>query len=595
MKAKCISPGPKYTLNPGCKISVDGQDILCYNKYNKLKRGAAVNAWQKYYPRPQMRRSSFFSLCGGAWTLDGQPIAIPFPPQSALSGFSGTVGEQLHYLCRFTLPEGFCKQDERVLLHLGAVDQMAGVKVNGVQVAYHEGGYLPFTAEVTRALRSGENLLEVNAVDRLERDLPYGKQSKSPGGMWYTPVSGIWQSVWLEAVPDRYIRALRITPDLTGFDLMVDSDEAECEVQVRMGGAEVAKVVFPLTGQPRRIDIPEEQRYLWTPEEPALYDLVIRAGKDTVRSYAALRTVEIREDRGGVPRVCLNGQPLFMNAVLDQGYFPDGIFLPETPEEFERDVRRMKVLGFNMLRKHVKIEPECFYHACDRLGMLVMQDMVSSGPYSWLMDTALPTIGFKWTPHLPLRPRCKAYYEQTARETIAHLYNHPCIIAYTIFNEGWGQFEADRMYRLLKELDPTRFYDAASGWFEPKETDVDSRHVYFRNKRLKPGKRPLFLSECGGYTRAIEGHRWNPEKTYGYGKTETAEQLTDAIALMYARMVEPAIAAGLCGVVYTQLSDVEEEINGLYTYDRQVCKVDPERMRHILRSAEEKLRRSVEM
>ena len=554
-----------------------------------------MNAWQAYYPRPQMRRESFLSLCTPGWTLEGQPINVPFAPQSPLSGYEGPVGERLHYERRFTLPEGFRREDERVILHLGAVDQLAGVKVNGVQVAYHEGGYLPFEADVTDAIQPGENLLEVDAVDRLDRDIPYGKQSRTPGGMWYTPVSGIWQSVWLEAVPVKHIRSLRITPDLTGIELEVDSDAPHCDVTVRLGAEVVARASWSLTGKPRRIEIPAKSRRLWSPQSPTLYDVVIRAGQDEVSSYFALRTVEIRPDRNGVQRVCLNGQPIFLNGVLDQGYFPEGIYLPETPMEYERDVLRMKKLGFNMLRKHIKVEPECFYHACDRLGMLVMQDMVSGGPYSWLMDTALPTVGFKRTIHLPLSQRYKTCFERQARETVAHLYNHPCIIAYTIFNEGWGQFEPERLYRSLKSADPTRFWDVASGWFEPKETDVDSRHVYFRNKRLRPGKRPMLLSECGGYARAIPEHLWRQEASYGYGKTDTEEQLTAAIALMYGEMVTPAIPLGLCGVVYTQLSDVEEEINGLYTYDRQVCKVDADKMRLIMQEAEETLNRNSEL
>jgi len=549
-------------------------------------------AWQSYYPRPQLRRESFHSLCGCSWTLDGQPIALPFPPQSPASGWQGQVGDQLHYETVFTLPQGFCPAGYRVLLHFGAVDQLADVTLNGQHVAHHEGGYLPFEADVTGALLPGENRLAVDATDRLDRDLPYGKQSKKPGGMWYTPVSGIWQSVWLEAVPEEYIRSLRITPDLTGIDLLVESSADRCEVEVTLEGKPVTAASFALTDKPCRVEIPPEHRRLWTPDDPCLYDLTIRAGKDEVRSYFALRTVEIRPDEKGVRRVYLNGHPIFLNGVLDQGYYPEGVFLPETPEGFERDVLRMKALGFNLLRKHVKIEPEVFYHACDRLGMLVMQDMVNNGPYSWLMDTALPTIGVKYTPHLPLSRRCKRCFEQQATGTIAHLHNHPCIISYTIFNEGWGQFEGERLYHLLRGLDPTRFYDVASGWFEPRETDVDSLHVYFRNKRLKPRKRPMFLSECGGYARAIPGHLWKPEANYGYGKTDTAEQLTAAIALMYKEMVVPAIAQGLCGVVYTQVSDVEEEINGLYTYDREVCKVDREKMRLILKTAEDALQKA---
>lgn len=553
-----------------------------------------MNKWQTYYPRPQMRRESFYSLCGERWTLDGQPIRLPFPPQSPAGGWQGAVGDQLHYEVTFCLPEGFYQPGERVLLHFGAVDQLAAVNLNGRRVAYHEGGYLPFSADVTGVLVPGENRLTVDAVDRLDRDIPYGKQSKIPGGMWYTPVSGIWQSVWLEAVPEKHIRSLRITPDLTGIDVQVDSDAAHCDAVILLEGHEVARASWALTERPWRIGIPEEHRCLWTTEAPTLYDIRIRAGMDEVTGYFALRTVSIAPDRNGVQRVCLNGEPVFLNGVLDQGYFPEGIFLPEDPAEYERDVLRMKALGFNLLRKHVKIEPEAFYHACDRLGMLVMQDMVNNGPYSWLMDTALPTIGVKYTPHLPLSRRCRGYFERQAQETLRHLYSHPCIIAYTIFNEGWGQFDGERLYHLLRGLDPTRLYDVASGWFEPKETDFDSLHVYFRNKRLYPRKRPMLLSECGGYARAIPEHLFKPDAKYGYGKTDTEEQLTAAIALMYGEMVAPAIAGGLCGVVYTQLSDVEEEINGLYTYDRQVCKVDAEKMRLIAQEAADALRKALE-
>ena len=553
-----------------------------------------MNPWQHVYPRPQLRRDSFHSLCDAPWTLNGQPIRLPFPPQSKASGYQGIIGEKLHYETVFTLPAGFCPPAHRVLLHFGAVDQLACVSLNGQAITHHEGGYLPFCADVTDALLPEENRLIIDATDKLDRDLPYGKQSKKPGGMWYTPVSGIWQHVWLEAVPRDYIRQLRITPDLTGIDLTVDSPAEGYAAEVVYEGQIVAEASWSRSDTPVRIDVPQQHRHLWTPDTPHLYDLVLRAGDDVVHSYFALRTVEIKPDHRGVQRVCLNGQPIFLSGVLDQGYFPDGIFLPGDPQEFQRDILRMKKLGFNLLRKHVKIEPEIFYHTCDRLGMLVMQDMVNNGPYSWLMDTALPTIGVKYTPHWPLSRRCKGYFEQQAGDTVTHLYNHPCIIAYTIFNEGWGQFDSTRLYRLLRQMDPTRFYDTASGWFEPRETDVDSRHVYFRNKRLQPRRRPMLLSECGGYARAIPGHLWKPEANYGYGKTETAQQLTAAIATMYQQMVLPAIPGGLCGVIYTQLCDVEEEINGLYTYDRQVCKVDKAELFTILRKAEDALRQAVE-
>ena len=540
-----------------------------------------------------MRRDSFLPLLDG-WKLNENPIQLPFCPESLLSGYEGNLGDTMTYETTFTLPRTFLPKGYRLLLHFGAVDQIAEVFVNGRPVVRHEGGYLPFYGDITALLVPGENHLTVFAIDMLDHDYPYGKQKKKRGGMWYTPVTGIWQPVWLEAVPEKPITGLKIVPDLTGITLTVDTQAAHVDAVVRLAGQEVARASYTNVGKSWRIDIPKEHIHLWTPDTPTLYDLTVTAGADTVESYFALRTVEIKPDKHGVQRLCLNGEPIFLNGVLDQGYFTDGHYLPGDPQEYERDILRMKELGFNLLRKHIKVEPEAFYEACDRLGMLVMQDMVNNGGYNYVFDTVLPTIGFQWRPNWPVSQRRKDIFTACARETITHLHNHPCVIGYTIFNEGWGQFDGDRLYREFKALDPTRFWDTASGWFIPKETDVDSKHVYFRNKTLKPGKRPMLLSECGGYARKIEGHLWNPRNEYGYGKTDTEEQLTEAIGKMYDEMVNPAIAAGLCGVVYTQLSDVEDEINGLYTYDRQVCKVDKEKMREILRGAEDILRKAIE-
>jgi len=522
-------------------------------------------SWMNEYPRPQMRRDSFFCL-NGEWTLDEQRVQVPYPPQSRLSGYEGEVRDMLTYVKLFSLPEGFLPKGHRLMLHFGAVDQIADVFFNGRPVAHHEGGYLPFSADVTSFVKPGENELVVSVLDALDHDYPYGKQRKKRGGMWYTPVSGIWQTVWMEAVPEKHVERIRVTPDLTGVTLLVEANSDTVEVDIHG----IGRRSIP-ANEAVRLEIP--QPHLWTVEDPYLYSLTVTAGTDRVESYFALRTVSIEGKR-----ILLNGKPVFFNGVLDQGYFEDGIYLPEEPEEYERDVLRMKALGFNTLRKHIKVEPEAFYYACDRLGMLVLQDMVNSGPYSFLLDTAFPTIGWLKRPLLPAGEKRRQVFEQHCLDIQKHLHNHPCVIGYTIFNEGWGQHDTERLYRLLKENDPTRFYDAASGWFTPKETDVDSVHVYFRNKALKPGQRPMLLSECGGYTRAIPGHLFQPDAKYGYGKTDSEQALTDKIIQMYDEMVIPAIPQGLCGVVYTQLSDVEDEINGLYTYDRQVCKVDAERM-----------------
>ncbi len=533
-------------------------------------------SWMQYYPRPQLRRESFFCLAG-PWTLNGRPITLPWPPQAPLSGWEGAVGDALRYETTFTLPPHFLPAGYRLILHFGAVDQVARVLLNGVEVARHEGGYLPFSADVTAQLRKGENALTVEAEDTLSHRYPYGKQHRRPHGMWYTPVSGIWQSVWLEAVPEAgAVTALRITPDLTGVTLEVEAGGAEFTVTVPLAGR--APLVVKGRGGKVRINVPDP--HLWTPEDPFLYPFTVTTAADRVESYFALRTVTMKEI-GGYTRLCLNGRPIFLHGVLDQGYFHDGLFLPAAPAEYERDVLRMKALGFNALRKHIKSEPEAFYYACDRLGMLVLQDMVNSGGYSWLFDTVIPNFVCKRRPdRLPGSAPRRRFFEAHTLATIAHLHNHPCVVGWTLFNEGWGQYDSDRIYRLCKAADPTRFIVSTSGWFAQRESDAESEHIYFRTRVLE-ARRPgqfLLLSECGGFTRRVEGHMAQGKQDYGYGAADTEEALTGRIQALYRDMVLPSIPKGLCGCIYTQLSDIEGEINGLYTYDRQVRKIPADAM-----------------
>lgn len=532
--------------------------------------------WQSY-PRPQLRRDAYWNL-NGEWELNNHKIRVPFAPQSALSGYEGEIGEVLEYKKKFDIPKDFSKS--RVILHFGAADEVADVYVNDAYVGRHEGGYLHFSFDITDYVdRKRENILRVKVIDRLSHIYPYGKQSKKRGGMWYTPISGIWQTVWLENVPQKYIRQIRLTPSQTAIRIEIDGTTGGFLAEIEKDGEQV--VYQKCTENTATITIPQPQ--LWDPDHPHLYDLRITAGKDVVESYFALRTIEIRET-DGIRRICLNGKPIFMHGLLDQGYYPDGIFLPEDEEEYTRDILRVKELGFNMLRKHIKIEPEKFYFECDRKGMLVVQDMVNNGGYHYLLDTVLPTIGFKKRNDCKGRYQnetCKRVFEHHMKETIRDLYNHPCIIGYTIFNEGWGQFESDRMYDIAKELDPTRFYDTTSGWFAQSKSDVDSEHVYFRSKKLCVKQRPMFLSECGGFSYGVSGHMYQSDKTYGYGTCQSSKELTDRISDMYNKMVIGSIRDGLCGCVYTQVSDVEDEINGMYTYDRQVCKVEKEKMRQI--------------
>lgn len=541
--------------------------------------------WQSY-PRPQLKREGY-KILNGRWKLNGKDIRIPFPPQSRLSDHIGEVGEHLVYETTFTIPRDFGKPCVRI--HFGAVDEVAKVYVNGTFAGQHEGGYLHFSFDITKIIkRDKENTLRVEVTDTLSTKYPYGKQSKKRGGMWYTPISGIWQTVWLENLSENPIEEIKITPSLDSVEIQLSANTKGFNAVVTGKKGIAAQKTFE--GNTGKLIIKNPVN--WTVDNPYLYDLRITTMEDDITSYFALRTVEIKKV-DGVNRVCLNGKPIFMHAVLDQGYFEDGIYLPRSEKEFENDILRMKELGFNMLRKHIKIEPEAFYYACDRLGMLVMQDMVNNGGYSYILDTVLPTFGFKKRDDTKGRytqdAETKQIFEQHMRDTLHDLYNHPCIISYTIFNEGWGQFESDRMYEIAKSIDSTRFYDTTSGWFAQNKSDLDSEHVYFRTVELHAKERPMFLSECGGFSYLVKGHAFNPEKTYGYGACKSVEELTDRIVAMYEAMVLPGIKGGICGCVYTQLSDVEDEINGMYTYDRQVCKVNKTKMQNLASRITKKL------
>lgn len=550
--------------------------------YTADGEGLSGQPWD-VYPRPQMARDSFLNLNGDwAFGVDASPlppeelpltIRVPFAPESILSGVEQVFAEDLYryYKTTFTLPDGFLK--ERVLLHFGAVDQETTVWVNGQELTTHSGGYAPFSVDITDVLQP-ENTLVVRVADHLsEYVFPYGKQSAKRGGMWYTPVSGIWQTVWLESVAEEHIVHLRWDTDAVGATLTVEP-ALDGEVAVQTPGGEMTVTLTKGTAT-----ITPDTPRLWSPEAPFLYRVTIRTACDEVSSYFALRTLEIKEVNG-ISRLCLNGKPYFFHGLLDQGYWSDGLFLPATPKGYEDDILAMKGLGFNTLRKHIKVEPEQFYYDCDRLGMIVFQDMVNNGDYSFLRDTALPTIGLKRRNDRRLHrdPETRRRFEEGMAETVTRLYNHPCICYWTIFNEGWGQFESGRLYRRLKELDDTRFIDAASGWFVGGDSDVDSPHVYFKPFKMKQSDKPVLLSEFGGYSYKPEGHVFNREDTYGYRFFKEQAAYEDALLTLYREEIIPAIAQGLCGAIYTQVSDVEDETNGLLSYDRRVVKVSAEKM-----------------
>ena len=556
----------------------------------------ADTSWESEYPRPQMKRDSFLSLCG-EWTLSVKSqggvtplgaVRVPFPPESRLSEIERELkkGERYLYETSFSIPQNFNRG--RVLLHFGAVDQIADVFLNGKHLGNHVGGYLPFSFDLTDALKDGENQLLVEVTDDLDTDLPYGKQTWKRGGMWYTPVSGIWQSVWLESVPENAFRSLKITPTLT--DVTIESVGGNPSKTLTLQTPTGEKVY---TYEGNVIQITVDDPIFWTPDHPHLYDFSITDGTDRIESYFALRTVGI-EQKNNRSYITLNGEPIFCHGLLDQGYFSDGIYLPAAPSGFTFDVLSMKKLGFNMLRKHIKIEPERFYYDCDRYGMLVFQDMVNSGAYHFFLDTALPTVGLKSGISHRASQKRREQFEKDAAATVEHLYNHPCVVYYTIFNEGWGQYDADRIYGQMKGLDSSRIWDATSGWFREQTSDVDSEHVYFKKLKLKASpNRPLVLSEFGGYSCKINGHSFNLDKTYGYRFFKTTDEFMTALETLYRNEVIPAIRQGLCATVLTQVSDVEDETNGLLTYDRQVLKVEGQKMSNLSNELYEAFHKSI--
>lgn len=572
------------------------------------------------HPRPQLERETWLSL-NGPWeyaitparstaaattpgTWDGE-IIVPFSPETALSGVQCTVTPEdvLWYRRRLHLPESFTGQ--RVLLHFGAVDQDCTVLLDGVEIGSHHGGYLPFTVELTEHLSPGiahELVVRVRDVN----DTSYrsrGKQSSRPHGIWYTAQSGIWQSVWLEAVPHTFIRTLQLTPHLADGEVEVHLEIDAPDRPTTGGGpsslrAEVT-ITAPDTGQavtahipvgtPTRIPLTTPVR-AWSPEDPFLYDVELRCGDDVVRSYVGMRSVGLGPDAQGRNRLLLNGKPYLHLGLLDQGYWPDGLMTAPSDAAMVFDIKLAKDLGFTMLRKHITIAPDRWYHHCDRLGMLVWQDMVSGGSTYHPAVISAPAL----TPlQLPDRwhrlfgradALGRAEFRAELRGTVEHLRAHPSIVAWVPFNEGWGQFDALDITAELRELDPTRLIDHASGWHDQGGGDMVSRHVYFRPYRLSPADardpRAAVLSEYGGYSVHLPEHAWS-DREFGYRRFPSLPQFQRAFMDLQRRQVLPALREGLAAAVYTQLSDVESEVNGLVTYDRKVVKVDRERVRAV--------------
>lgn len=556
------------------------------NNYLFTEAGALLPSvpWNTY-PRPLLQRDSFFCL-NGSWQFavrdtDTPPasytenIVVPFCPQSLLSGICREIQttQYLFYKRTFSLPEGFIK--DRVLLHFGAVEQYCSVWVNGVFVGEHTGGYLPFSLDITDCLQA-ENTVVVRTYNPLDPKLPYGKNRVKRGGMWYTPVFGIWQTVWIESVPTQPITALTTVVNGNAVTIQASGVQNGTVTVNTPAGA----LSFPLTNGQATCLL--ETPCLWSPENPYLYTYTVQTDTDTVASYFAVRRLEVKTV-DGIPRLCLNSKPYFFHGLLDQGYWSDGIYTPANPACFEEELQKLKNMGFNMVRKHIKIEPQLFYYACDRLGIAVFQDMVNNGKYSFLSDTALPTVLSKRLSdkHRHRDKETRKNFLAYMESTVSLLRQHPSIVYWTIFNEGWGQFDSEAAYHRLKALDATRFIDTASGWFKGATSDVESEHIYFKPYRFKPSSKPVVLSEFGGYSYKPQGHVFNTQNTFGYRFFKSRDAFEQALITLYQQEVVPAAKKGLCAAVLTQVSDVEDETNGLFSYDRKITKVDPANMREI--------------
>ena len=569
------------------------------------------------YPRPALRRDSFESL-NGVWQYaitksaklppqwDGD-ILVPYSPEAKASGVGRTLrpGEWLHYHRSFAPPAG---EGGRVLLHFGAVDHACAVQVNGHLVGGHRGGYWPFTFDITDALNADHNRLWVAVQDPTGTGhQARGKQTLKPGGMFYPAQSGIWQTVWLERVPDNYIETLTVTPDYDARTVTVKAHTAQpggaanLWAVVRAGGVTIAEDWgSDEAGQDGEVTltIPEEHFFPWSPASPFLYDLTVgttqgeEEGFDTVHSYFALRKWECREDGRGIKRFFLNGKPILLNGLLDQGYWPEGLYTPPSDGAVEHELHTVRELGFNLLRKHAKIEPERWYYHCDKLGIIVWQDMVNGGGaypmwYVTYLTNALQPL-LRYAPDGKLlwgllgrgSARSREEYSRELADTVAALGKHPSIGCWVPFNEGWGQFDAEKATKALRALDPTRLVDEASGWFDRGGGDVHSIHNYFYPLRIRPKARTVALSEYGGIAWPMPGHE-PPRKTYGYGTVRSRAELTGRYRDLQLKTILPQLRKGLSALVYTQLTDVEDEVNGLFTYDRRAIKPEAAAIRAV--------------
>lgn len=544
------------------------------------------------HPAPQAKRENWLCL-NGKWSFEKRAasgetlfqgeILVPFSPETLNSGieegFVLKTGESLVYRRTFTLQKNLLLG--KTLLHFGAVDSECTVYCNDKKVGAHVGGFTAFCIDVTAYINEGENVLRVECTDEATRNAgARGKQSDERGGIWYTPQSGIWQTVWLESMPQTAISGLKITPNASKQQVTISaqSDGEEQEIVVFDNGEEILREKFT---QEIVLSYPFA---LWSPENPKLYDFTItNQSGDLLSSYFGVRDFGQTTDKNGVARLTLNGKPYFFNGVLDQGYWSDGMLTYPSDQAAFEELQMLKAMGFNTVRKHIKIEPMRWYYHCDRLGLIVWQDFVNGGGrYAFTHIAAFPFLGFhhadegeKNYPYFAREDaRGREEFALLAKETLSQLYNCPCIGVWVPFNEGWGQFDSAKWTQYVREQDATRIIDSVSGWHDQGEekTLLRSLHTYYTPLRVPKDSRPVVLSEFGGYSMKVDGHVF-AEKEFGYKKFKSEKDLCAALEILYEKKLLPLIKKGLCGCIYTQVSDVEEEINGLVTYDRAQQKV----------------------
>ena len=546
------------------------------------------------YPRPQLRRDSYISL-NGYWDyairdsnefpneFDGK-ILVPFSPETNKSEVNRFVNptDFLFYRREIIFPSNFIK--DKVIIHFGAVDQICDVYFNDRLLTHHEGGFLPFEVEIDRDRIKKVNELKLRVKDYTDTSYySRGKQKLNHGGIWYSPQSGIYMPVWMESVREDYIQKVKFTPDIDNnvIKVLVNSTSKEVTLELNKDKYKIQTNV--------EVEIEIKDPHLWYTDDPYLYEVTISNHHDTISSYFAMRKFSVL-DKDGYKVLALNNKPIFMKGVLDQGYYNDTLLTPPNIEAYEKDLKLIKDLGFNTVRKHIKIESLIWYHLCDKLGLIVWQDMVNGGTTYKFSTISFPLVTKRHHSDLNHKKFSRMDIEgrrdtvKEFKETINLLYNSPSIALWTLFNEGWGQFDSKRIYEEMKEIDSTRIYDHASGWHDQGISETKSLHVYFTKVKMPNKKqvknRAIILSECGGYNLEIEGHKAS-EKNFGYKYMNSKQELMATYQKFIERDILLNIPKGLSAFIYTQLSDVEDELNGFITFDREVVKVDKNYIRYI--------------